>query len=119
MEKAKTVSEPHYKILLLLLAPFAPHITQELWNDVGGEGLIHQAVWPTFDVAKTIEKETKIVVQVNGKVRDIIVIPAGTPGEEVKKIALERPLVTRWVENKEIVKIIHISGKLINIVLSE
>ncbi len=102
--------------VLLLLAPMAPHICEELWAALGYEGLISEASWPTWDEAVAKAEEVTIAVQVNGKVRAQIQVPAGADEEAVKAAALEVPNVKRHLEGKEIKKVIYVPGRLLNFV---
>jgi leucyl-tRNA synthetase len=76
------------KALLLLLSPFAPHIAEELWEIQGFGGLACQQAWPTYDEAKTADEEKTIAVQINGKLRGTVTVPADSPDEAVKEAAL-------------------------------
>ena len=119
MEKAPTVSREHYEIFLKLLAPFAPHITEELWHNIGNTDSIHLSEWPMFDGAKIIVSEVTIAIQVNGKMRDTVVVPVGAEEDVIKGIVLTRPAVQKWIEGKIILKIITVKGKILNIVVGE
>ena len=103
--------------LLLLLAPFAPHITEELWHDVGHKKSIHMMPWPKYDVEALVEEEIEIVVQVNGKVRDKTNINAETTEDEMKEAALKLEKLVSYLEGKKIVKVITVPKKLVNIVV--
>lgn len=103
--------------VLLLLAPFAPHITEELWDAIGYEGSIHQHSWPEVDENALAEDEVTIVLQVNGKVRDKIQVPVEISKEELEKVILESEKVKQHLEGKTVVKLITIPGKLANIVV--
>jgi len=103
--------------LLLMLAPFAPHITEELWERIGNKGSIHLMPWPKYDEEAILEEEVEVVVQINGKVRAKIVVPADISEDELKSKALSNEKVMSYIENKEIVKIITIPQKLVNIVI--
>jgi len=103
--------------LILLLAPTAPHITEELWELIGGDYSVHNQSWPTWDAALAKEDEITLVVQVNGKLRDRITVAAGTPDEEVKTLALASPRVQAHLEGKEIIKVLVVGGKLVNLVV--
>lgn len=118
MEKATVFLRSHYEALLKIIAPFAPHITEELWEMLGNKTSIHLEMWPIYDPAKTIAREMTIAVQVNGKVRDIVTVPADAPDEEINRTALERPLVAKWVGDQEIKKVIMVKGRLLNVVTS-
>ena len=100
-----------------LLNPIAPHITEELWNMLGHKKTIAYESWPTFDDNKIIDEEFTMVVQVNGKVRGKIVVNSDTTEEEMKKLALTIDNVNKYVEGKEIVKVVTIPKKLVNIVI--
>ena len=110
---------PRYYIeqLLLLLAPFAPHLTEELWQSIGNEYSIHNQSYPEFDEKILIEEEKEIAVQVNGKLRATIKINISDSEDEVKEKALNAENVKKHTEGHEIVKIIVIKGKIVNIVV--
>jgi leucyl-tRNA synthetase len=103
--------------MLLLLAPVAPFITEELWQRRGRPYSIHQQLWPTWDPEIAREETITLVVQVNGKVRDRLEVPAGIGEEEAKSQALAAPNVQSWLEGKEPRKVVVVPGKLVNIVL--
>lgn len=103
--------------LLLLLAPFSPHITEELWHKLAKQGSIHQAQWPTYDQEATIADEIEIVVQINGKVRDKLTVSPQESKEEVQKKAIAWPHIKELIGTKNVVKTICIPGKLVNIVI--
>lgn len=103
--------------LLKLLAPFAPHIAEELWNQVIGQDSVHKQQWPVFDAEAIVLEEVEIVLQINGKVRDKIVVPAGLTQSELEKKALEQEKVEELVAGKQIVKVICVPQKLVNIVV--
>ena len=105
-----------YRLLLTLLNPIAPHITEELNQELGFEPLCY-AEWPTYDEAKTVESEVEIGVQVNGKVRGTIKISVDEAEESIKEKALAEENVKRHIDGKEIVKVIVIKGKIVNIVV--
>lgn len=119
IESAKSISRNHFEILLKILAPFAPHITEELWHDLGKSESIHRTAWPMFDESKVVENEVTIAIQVNGKLRDTVLVSKTMDPKELEAMALARPLVTKWVEGKSIAKIISIPQKLINIVVPD
>lgn len=117
LEKEEKISKENYLILLQLVSPFAPHIAEELWSKLGNKKSISLTSWPVFDSSKTLESSSKIVVQVNGKVRVDFEVPLDTSDDELKKIALEKPEIKKWIEGKEVKKVIVISGKLVSIVI--
>lgn len=103
--------------LLKLLAPFAPHMTEELWHTIIKEGSVHKAAWPECDAAAIVLDEVEIVLQINGKVRDKIVVAAALGREELETAALAQPRVQALLDGKEIVKVICVPKKLVNIVV--
>ncbi len=102
--------------LVVLLAPFAPHIAEELWQVWGTEKSVHQRNWPQYDLEALIRQEVTLVVQINGKVRDRLQVPAGLGQAEVEKQALNREKIANMLVDHQIVKVIVIPDKLINIV---
>ncbi len=115
--KIGRVTKGEFMTLLKLLSPVAPHITEELWEMYGGEGLLSISEWPTFDEEKTKDDEIEIVLQINGKVRDKLVIPAGLSKEETEEAAKKTEKFLAFTEGKEIVKVITVPGKLVNVVV--
>ncbi len=112
------LSREYYGVLLKLLAPFAPHITEELWQSVlSNKSSINLERWPEFDEALLLEESVTIVVQVNGKFRDTLTVKRGLPEEEIKSMVMTNEKVEKAVENKEIKKFIYIQDKLTNIVV--
>jgi leucyl-tRNA synthetase len=103
--------------LLLLMAPPTPHIAEELWMRIGKPYSIHNQPWPEFDAELAKEEEITLVVQVNGKVRDRITVPASTSDEEAETIALASEVIKRFLGDKAPRKVIVVSGRLVNIVL--
>ena len=105
--------------MLLMLAPIAPHITEELWEKIKpGCGSIHQQAWPEYDESMIVEDMVTLVIQVNGKVRDRLEMPAGTSKEEAEQSALAAPKVQSYLEGKQIRKVIVVPDRLVNIVCS-
>ncbi len=102
--------------VLLLLAPMSPHLCEELWARLGHEGLISEAPWPVWDEEVAKAEEITIAVQVNGKLRDQVQVPAEADENTVKEAALSSPKVKRHLEGKEIKKVIYVPGRLINFV---
>lgn len=114
------VESLEYKTFLLLLAPFAPHITEELWFILGEKYSIHQQSWPSFDNKFLEEDQISIAIQINGKVRDILAIEKGiiSNKESVENMALESQRVRKFLEGKNIQKTIYVPAKIINFVIS-
>lgn len=103
--------------MLLLLAPFAPHITEELWHELGNQDSVHEQQWPAYDEAALVRDSIEIAVQVNGKIRSRIEIPANLGREEMEKLVKDLPQYTEWLGGKVAIKTIAIPGKLVNIVV--
>ncbi len=115
-EKQNQITKEDYHVLLTLLNPIAPHFTEEL-NEQLGYSPICESPWPKYDEAKTIDQEKEIAVQVNGKVRSTINIHISDEEEIIKNKALNDENVIRHINGKEIVKVIVIKGKIVNIVV--
>ena len=103
--------------LLLLLAPTAPHISEELWEKKGYKYSIHNQTWPKWDEKMVTSDEFTLVVQVNGKVRDRLTAPMSVTEEKAKELAMGLEKVKPFVEGKQVVKVIYVPGKLVNIVV--
>lgn len=118
--KKGKVSGEEYKIFLLLLAPFAPHITEELWSILNLEYSIHQQSWPEFDNKFLEDQEVTLVVQVNSKVRETLLIQKDLIKDEkvLENLALNSEKVKRFLDGKSLKKSVYIPGKLINLVIS-
>ena len=117
LEKKDFVSKENFKIFVKLLAPFAPFITEELWEMLGGKNSIHLESWPEYDKKKIIEDKFILVVQINGKVRAKIEVSADISENRAKSLALEDKNVMKFTEGKKVEKIIYIKGKLVSIVV--
>ena len=102
---------------LKLLSPFAPHICEEIYETIGGEGLLAVASWPVYDEAKTVDETVAIGVQVNGKARAVVDIPTGCEKEEALRIAKENDKVAAQLAGKTLVKEIYVPNKIINFVV--
>ena len=111
----KGVNKAEYKTFLALLNPFAPHITEELWQQLGETGLLSVAPWPTYDEAKCVEQTIEIAVQVNGKVKARIKVPAAIENADAIAAAKAEPAVAEAIAGKTIAKEIYVKGKLVNI----
>ncbi len=117
LEATPSISMIQYSSFLILLAPFAPHITEELWHQMGKPESIFLAQWPSFDAALAKSDSISFVIQINGKVRDRFELPVGLTQEEVEKIAYERDAVKKWMEGKEPKKKVFVQDKILNVVL--
>lgn len=102
---------------LLMLAPFAPHISEELWKAIGESNSIFEHPWPVWDEELAKEEEVELVVQVNGKVRSKVLVPAGLPDSEAQQRALNEPKIKELLDGKSIKKVVVVKGRLVNIVM--
>ena len=114
--KKKDMGQDVIERTLILLAPFAPHLAEELWHFLGYKDSVHNQKWPKYDKELVKEKKITLIVQINGKVREKIAAEAGISEEEAKKIALESKRIKKYLQGKEVKKIIFVPDKLINIV---
>lgn len=112
-----SINRAEFKTFITLLCPFAPHICEELWQKVGFEGDMTYAPWPEYDESKTKLSSIEIAVQVMGKVRGKITVNADAEQDEVLDAARADAAVASWLEGKQIVKVIYVKGKLLNIVV--
>lgn len=103
--------------VIVILAPFAPHLGDELWSMIGKDGSVFSISWPKYDDSALVQDEVEVVVQVNGKVRDKMNIPANTSKEDMEKLAMENTKIKDFVEGKTVVKIVGVPNKLVNIVV--
>ena len=110
------ISKDDLVIFIKLLCPFAPHLCEEIWETIGGEGLLSLSQWPEYEESKTIEASVEIGVQVNGKVRGTIVIPNGCAKEEALELAKKDERVASFLEGKTLVKEIYVPNKIVNFV---
>ena len=113
----KGVNKAEYKTFLALLNPFAPHITEELWQQLGETGLLSVAPWPTYDEAKTVESTVELAVQVNGKLKCTIKLAADADKQTAIDTAMAEEKVQHAIEGKQIVKQIVVPGKIVNLVV--
>ncbi len=121
LNDAKSINSGVYKegieTLLILLAPFAPHIAEELWHNLGHENSIHLQTWPQVDTDALVVDEITLVIQIMGKTRGKIQVPANSSKEELKKLARESDIGKRNLDGKEVKKVIVVPGKLVNFVI--
>ena len=113
----KGVNKAEYKTFLALLNPFAPHITEELWQQLGETGLLSVAPWPTYDEAKTVESMVELAVQVNGKLKCTIKLAVDADKQTAIDTAMAEEKVQHAIEGKQIVKQIVVPGKIVNLVV--
>jgi leucyl-tRNA synthetase len=116
--RARTVPKGILRDFLRLLAPFAPHITEELWEKLGEKELIAHSYWPDYDPALIVDETIAIPIQLNGKFRITIEIQAGIGEEELEKVALNDEGVKKLIEGKEIARVVVVPGRMVNIVTS-
>ena len=111
------INKAELKTFILLVSPFAPHIAEEMWSELGfGEMLAKDGVWPTYDPAKCVDDSVEIVVQINGKIRAKLVVPVGISNEDAIKLAKSDEKIAEELSGKNIIKEIYVKGKLVNIV---
>ena len=118
IEKNRTqLSVADCRLFVKMLAPFAPHLSQELWQQLGNETLLDDESWPSFDEKLTVDDEIELLIQVNGKLRDKLTVPASISQEEAEKLALASVKVMEFLDKKKPAKVVFVPGKLINIVV--
>ena len=117
MQTFEKVQKEDIKNLLIMLAPFAPYITEELWQRLGNAGSVHDQPWPKYDAKKIQQERVKLVLQVNGKVRDVIEVDAALGESETKRLILQNEKVQNYLAGKEPKKIIFVPGRLVNVVI--
>ncbi len=103
--------------LVLMIAPIMPHVAEELWEHLGGVYSVHNQAWPAYDPELAAGEVITLVVQVNGKVRARIDVPAGIGEEEARETALAHENVGRFIEGKRVLKQVYVPGRLLNIVV--
>ncbi len=117
LQKAATVNRSSLRAFIQLLAPFAPHIAEELWARLGGAGSVVDAPWPKYDPAKLVATEQKVIIQVNGKKRGELILPVGATQETAVAAARENAEAASFLPGKEIKKIIYVPGRILNLVV--
>jgi len=111
------VDKRDFKMFLQILAPFAPHVAEELWRSLGEKNSIHVSGWPKWSEELARDTELKIIIQINGKVRAEMLIVADEKEEEIKKKAIEHPAVEKFIAGQTVKKIIYVKNKLVNLVV--
>lgn len=112
-----SINKQEFKTFLLLLSPAAPHITEELWQEIGFNGMLNEATWPGWDEDKTVEDTIEMAVQINGKVRGKIVVERDAEQSAAKEKVLQDEKLSELLEGKNIVKEIYVAGRIYNIVV--
>jgi leucyl-tRNA synthetase len=115
MEKTQ-ISRRDYETLLKLLAPFAPHLTEEIWANLGNKKSIHLETWPKYDEKKIVSEKVMIIVQINGKVRATFELPSAVNQAEAEKLALLREDVSKWLVGKTVIKTLFIKGRILSLI---
>jgi len=113
----KCIKKSDFKKFLILLAPFAPHLAEELWHELGNKESVFKEKWPEYDKKLVKDETINLVVQINGKLRDTILVAADISEKEAREEAMKSEKIKKWLEGKEVVKIIFVKGRLINIVV--
>jgi leucyl-tRNA synthetase len=116
-EKRDKINANVLRDFVKVVYPFAPHLGEELWHKLGGKQTITFEPWPAYDEALTVDNEIEMIVQINGKVRDRLAVPAGLANADLEVRALALPKIQEWIKDKKIVKIIVVGGKLVNVVI--
>jgi leucyl-tRNA synthetase len=116
--RREQVTRPELQTLLLLLAPFAPFLTEELWERMGNAFSIHKTSWPDYDPAALHTESIILIVQVNGRVRDRIEVSHDASEEDIQREALESEKVQRFIGSQQVQRVIYVPGRLVNIVIS-
>lgn len=117
VKQTKTIGQTEWEGFLKVLAPFAPFIAEELWAEAGYKDSIHIQEWPTFDPAKLVEDTITVAVQVNGKLRDTVLIAAGASQAEAIEAAKQSDKVAKYLEGKQLIKEVYVPGKIVNLVI--
>jgi leucyl-tRNA synthetase len=112
-----TLTVDELKLFITLLCPFAPHLSEQMWSDLGGKDLLSLKPWPSYDESKTIDQTVNIAVQINGKLRSVIILPLNSDQSTVIETAKKDEKVSYMLLDKTIVKEIYVPNKLVNIVI--
>ena len=117
LEKLEYVPLPAYRALIRLLAPFAPHVTEEMWSRLKLGGSVHQSPWPKFDKRKIIDTVITLAVSVNGKLRGTLPLSGQASKEEAVSAARNFPAIEKWLSGKNVRQVVYVPGKIINFVV--
>ena len=113
----KGVNQAEFRTMLQLLSPFAPHMADELWERFGWEGMASTSAWPAYDESKTVASEVTIAVQVGGKLKTTVTVATDSDQDAVLAAVTAEAKITKLMEGKELVKVIHVPNKLVNLIL--
>ncbi len=117
-DQDRAVVQEALQMAVLVLSPIAPHITQALWSELGEKSLLVDIRWPEVDADALVRETLELIVQVNGKVRGRIEVNVDADDEVIRTMALGNDNVARFIEGKTVGKVIIVSGKLVNIVVT-
>jgi len=117
IDAAGAITVDELKTLVRLLCPFAPHIAEEIWESLGGEGFCSLAPWPTYDEAKTVSATVEVAVQINGKVKSVVTMPKGADKDTALALAKADEKMAALLDGKTVVKEIVVPDKIVNIVV--
>ena len=117
LEGLPAVPKEAYEALLRLLAPFAPHLSEHLWEKLGNTESIHRAPWPVYDPALLLEETTEVVVQVNGKRKGAVSLAPDAPEEAAVSAARAIAIVQAALQDGEVVKVVYVPGRILNFVV--
>ena len=112
-----SITKDELEIFIKLLSPFAPHLTEEIWEGLGNEGFLSVAAWPEYDEAKTVDDEIEVAVQVNGKTREVVKVPKDVDKDAA--ISAGKEAAAKWLEGATVIKEIYVPGKIVNIVIKK
>ena len=115
--KFETINKSDYLLLIKLLSPFAPHMCEDLWSQLGNSESIFESGWPQYNAELAKDDEITLAIQINGKLRDTLIVGADITEEQAKAMAIKSEKVQKWLEGKEPKKLIYVKGKLISIVM--
>jgi len=118
LQKAPSASRATVRAFLQVLAPFAPHVAEELWARLGGTGSILHAPWPKFDTALLVVDSVKLVFQVNGKHRGDQLVPIGLSEADAVVLARANPKITPHLDGKSLKRVIYVPGRILNMVVA-
>ena len=116
-KQPKLLEIENWKLIIKLIAPFAPHMAEELWSRLGNKDSIHNQEWPKYDPKLIEEERINLIIQINGKVRDKIEVPSGISEKEASDLVINSEKIKKWLQGQEIKKTIFVPGKLINLVI--